>query len=59
MPEDEDYDTIAGLVFAELGYIPTADETLSAHGARFTVLAADERKLTRLRVEILADEDPH
>lgn len=52
VPEDEDYDTIAGLVFAELGYIPTAGETLSAHGATFTVLDANERKLTRLRVEV-------
>jgi len=58
VPEDEDYDTLAGLVFAELGYIPTAGETLIAHGARFTVLDADERKLTRLRVELLPDEDP-
>ena len=57
VPEDDDYDTIAGLVFAELGYIPTAGETLTAHGATFTVLDADERKLTRLRVELLADED--
>jgi len=52
VPEDEDYDTIAGLVFAELGYIPTAGETLTAHGATFTVLDASERKLTRLRVEV-------
>jgi len=52
VPEDEDYDTIAGLVFAELGYIPTAGETLNAHGATFTVLDASERKLTRLRVEV-------
>ena len=52
VPEDEDYDTIAGLVFAELGYIPTVGETLSAHGATFTVLDASERKLTRLRVEV-------
>ena len=52
VPEDEDYDTIAGLVFAELGYIPTAGETLRAYEATFTILAASERKLTRLRVEV-------
>jgi CBS domain containing-hemolysin-like protein len=50
IPEDEDYDTVAGMVFSELGYIPKAGETLAAHGATFTVLAADERKITRLRV---------
>lgn len=57
LPEDEDYDTAAGFVFSELGYIPTVGETLEAHGARFTVLAADERKITRLRVELLKQLD--
>jgi magnesium and cobalt exporter, CNNM family len=51
IPEDEDYDTVAGLVYTELGYIPITGETLSAHGARFTVLDADDRKIIRLRVE--------
>jgi CBS domain containing-hemolysin-like protein len=46
-----DYTTVAGFVFSELGYIPTPGEMLIAHGAKFTVLAADERKITRLRVE--------
>jgi len=52
IPEDADYDTVAGLVFSELGYIPTVGETLTACGASFTVLAADERKITRLRVQL-------
>ncbi|MBS3733830.1 MAG: HlyC/CorC family transporter [Phycisphaerae bacterium] len=51
IPEDADYDTVAGLVFSELGYVPTAGEQLDAHGVRFTVLAADERRITRLRIE--------
>ncbi len=53
LPEDEDYDTVAGFVFSELGFIPAAGETLESHGVRLTVLAADERKITRLRVEVL------
>jgi len=53
LPENEDYDTVAGLIFSELGYIPTAGEKLEAHGARFTVVAADERKISTLRVEAL------
>jgi len=58
VPEDEDYDTVAGLIFAELGYIPAAGEELRAHGAVFTVLEANERRLTRLRVEVHpADDD--
>ncbi len=51
LPEDEDYDTVAGFVFSELGYVPAVGETLDAAGAKFTVLAADERKITRLRIE--------
>lgn len=54
LPEDEDYDTVAGFVFSELGYIPRVGEKVEAHGARFSVLAADERKIIRLRVERLA-----
>ncbi len=56
LPEDEDYDTIAGLVFSQLGYVPIPGETLQAHGAKFTVLEADERKITRIKVEITSDE---
>lgn len=53
VPEDADYDTVAGLVFSELGYIPAVDEKLEAFGAEFIVLGADERKITRLRVHTL------
>jgi len=56
IPEDEDYDTVAGMVFSELGFIPTPGEQLEAYGARFTVLGAEERRITRLRVEVL---EPH
>jgi len=55
VPEDKDYDTVAGLVFSELGYIPAVNETLEAYGARFTVLAADERRITKLRVQRLTN----
>jgi putative hemolysin len=56
VPEDADYDTVAGLVFSELGYIPTVGEKLEAYDASFTVLAADERRITRVRVELLPQE---
>jgi putative hemolysin len=59
VPEDEDYDTVAGFVFSELGYIPPVGEVLAADGARFTVLAADERKITRLKVERLETPTEH
>jgi len=58
LPEDEDYDTVAGLVFSEIGYVPTIDEAIETHGVKFTILAADERKITRLRVDVLAPAEP-
>ncbi len=57
IPEDQDYDTVAGFVFSALGYIPAAGEVLQADGAKFTVLAADARKITRLRVESVGETE--
>jgi len=50
LPEDENYDTVAGFAAAYLGYIPPAGEKFVAFGAEFTVMQADERKISRLRV---------
>jgi len=58
LPENEGYDTVAGMVFAELGYIPSEGEQLTAYGAQFTILAADERKITKLKVEKIQQEQP-
>ena len=56
IPEDEDYDTVAGYVFSELGYIPSVGETMEVGKAKFTILAAEERKISRLRVERLSEK---
>ena len=58
LPEDEDYDTMAGFTIAQLGYIPAAGESLVADGVKINILAADERKITRLRIEKLDDQEP-
>jgi putative hemolysin len=57
IPPGEDYATAAGLVLAELGYIPSSGETVNVAGARLTVLAATQKQITRLRVEALAQEE--
>ena len=54
LSEDDDYDTVAGFVFSELGYIPPVGEKLTTGGATFTVLAADDRRIIRLKVEDLS-----
>jgi putative hemolysin len=57
LPEDEDFDTVAGFAVSELGYIPHKGESFTALGAEFTIQAADERKITKLLVKKLPDED--
>ncbi|MDP6379769.1 MAG: hemolysin family protein [Phycisphaerae bacterium] len=53
LPEDEDYETVGGFVFSVLGYIPKVGEVFEQVGLRFTVLDAEERKINKLRVEVL------
>ncbi len=57
LPQDAGYDTVAGFIFSEIGYIPSVGESLTAHDARFTVLAADERKITRIKIQLLPKEE--
>jgi CBS domain containing-hemolysin-like protein len=50
LPDDQDFDTIGGLVFSELGRIPKQGERLEVEGLRILVLAASERKISRLEL---------
>ena len=45
LPEDQDYDTVGGFVFAELGHIPEAGEAFEAHGIKVTVDEAQRTKV--------------
>ncbi|MFP4355545.1 MAG: transporter associated domain-containing protein [Phycisphaerae bacterium] len=51
LSEDEDYDTVAGFIFSQMGYIPREGEMFEAYGARFTVLEASDRRLVRVHIE--------
>ena len=53
LPEDEDYDTVGGFVFAELGHIPEAGETFEAHGVKVTVEDAERTRVTAVTVQKL------
>ena len=53
LPEDEDYDTVGGFVFAELGHIPDVGETFEAHGVSVTVDEAERTKVMSVTVEKL------
>ncbi len=52
LPEDEDYDTVGGFVFATLGHIPKAGESFEYEGMRFTVLEAERTRVVRVQIEL-------
>jgi CBS domain containing-hemolysin-like protein len=53
LPDEAEYDTIAGFVFSELGHIPVVGEQLHWQNVRITVLEATRRRIERVRVEVL------
>jgi len=55
LPDEEDYDTVAGYIFSTLGHIPEAGESviLEHEGTkvRLTVTAVTRRRIEKVRVE--------
>ena len=49
--EDDDFDTVGGLVIAHLGRLPKRGETITLEGLRIQVLRADSRRVYTLIVE--------
>jgi len=57
LPEDEDYDTIGGFVFTELGRVPIPGEEVSwQESVQVTVLEASRRRIDRVRIERLSKD---
>lgn len=54
--EEEDYDTIGGLVLHELGRLPRLGEKLEYGGFEFCVTKADKRRIDMLQVTRVAAE---
>ncbi len=53
-PEDEEFDTIGGFVFHELGRLPAKGERLTWNNLRITVVDVSRRRIERVRIEVLA-----
>ncbi len=53
LPENEDYDTVGGFVFATLGHVPEVGESFDFQRTRVSVLAAERTRVTRVRIDIL------
>ena len=55
LPEEEDYDTVAGFIFSTLGHIPEAGESVDfehdGKKVRLTVIAVTRRRIEKIRVE--------
>ena len=52
--EDEEFDTVGGLVLQAFGRLPKRGESIALEGLRFCVLRADSRRLHTLQVERIA-----
>ncbi len=57
LPEDEDYDTVAGWVFASMGRIPGANEVFRIGSIEVTVLDVERTRLRRIRIRVLREEE--
>jgi len=53
--QDEEYDTIGGLVMHELGRLPRHGEKVDYGGFRFAVIKADKRRIDALQVQRQAE----
>jgi CBS domain containing-hemolysin-like protein len=54
IPEEEDFQTLAGFVLAELGRFPKPGEKFQHGKAQFAVLEASDRRVLRVRVRLPA-----
>lgn len=52
LPDNEGYDTVGGFILSRLGRIPKVGDVLTIDGLQITVLDADERRISRVRVHI-------
>jgi len=59
LPEDRDYDTIAGLVLDLLGRIPDENEhpEVNYFNLRLTVSKMEEKRISEIRIEIMPSDD--
>ena len=53
LPEDADFDTVAGFVLSQLGRVPQVGDSFEACNARFTALAATPTHVKRIGIELL------
>ena len=55
--DDQDYDTVGGLVIHELGRLPRRGERLEVYGFRFKIQRADRRRVETVEVSRIESND--
>lgn len=55
LPTDDDFSTVGGLAFHELGRVPEPGETFRVDGVVFTILEVAEHAIRRLRMDLTPD----
>jgi CBS domain containing-hemolysin-like protein len=51
--EGQDYSTVAGLVLAQLGHVPTVGEKVDMDGLKLEVLEANQRTVQKVRLTVM------
>ncbi len=54
--EEDDFETVAGLIFKETGRVPKMGEMVQRGALTFTVDRADRKRIYRVRVEIISED---
>ncbi len=57
LPEDQDFETIGGFVFSAMGRIPKVGERCEHENIDIQVIAAESRRILRLRLNIASTAD--
>ena len=52
------YETIAGFIISEVGELPEIGQTVVVGGHRLTVLEVENRRATKVKIELLPEVAP-
>ena len=58
LPGDAGFETLAGFLLFQLGYIPKAGDVVEYAHRKFTILAMDHNRIARVKVERPAEKAP-
>lgn len=58
LPGDAGFETLAGFLLFQLGYIPKPGDTIEYRGRRFTILEMDRNRIARVAIERIPAAEP-